>query len=270
MKPRYLAILGAGMGLVGGGITATIAGMPGQVGASSPVAYAVSDDGSTTTVTPDSTTTDSTTTDSTTTDDTTTDDTTTHHGFGEAKPDRGARLTEALQPLIDDGTITQAQADEVIAALEAAGPSAVATAATAVRVGSAATSPGSGATALGISTDDLRTALQDGKSIADVAAEQGVDVQTVIDAMVSEASTRIDEAVTAGKLTAEEAATRKAELTERITEAVNTAGGLGRGPGHGPGMGGPRGERPSDDAAPTDGSTVPAPEASTPDTTTGG
>jgi hypothetical protein len=82
------------------------------------------------------------------------------------------------------------------------------------------------ASALGVSVEDLRTALGDGKSIADVAAEQGVDVQTVIDALVAQASTHLDEAVAEGRLTEEEAATRKTEVTEKITELVNQAGGL--------------------------------------------
>ena len=36
--------------------------------------------------------------------------------------DHAAQLQSILQPLVDDGTLTQAQADAVIAALEAAGP----------------------------------------------------------------------------------------------------------------------------------------------------
>ncbi len=36
--------------------------------------------------------------------------------------DRSARMQEVLKPLVDDGTITQAQADSVVTALAAAGP----------------------------------------------------------------------------------------------------------------------------------------------------
>jgi hypothetical protein len=43
------------------------------------------------------------------------------------------------------------------------------------------------ADALGISVKDLATDLKDGKTIADVAKEKGVDVNTVIDAMVTKA-----------------------------------------------------------------------------------
>ena len=39
--------------------------------------------------------------------------------------------------------------------------------------------------ALGITVDELRTELEAGKTVADVAGERGVDVQTVIDAVVA-------------------------------------------------------------------------------------
>jgi hypothetical protein len=54
------------------------------------------------------------------------------------------------------------------------------------------------AEALGISRDDLITALRDGKTIAEVAQEQGVDVNAVIDAMAAEARERISDFVNNG------------------------------------------------------------------------
>ncbi len=255
MKPRSLAILGVGMGLAAGGATAVVIGVPGGVGAASPAAIAVSDDGVTTTTTADGATAPDTSTDTST------------GGTGATRPDRGERVTEALQPLIDDGTLTQAQADAVIATLEDIAPFGGG------HGGHGGTGGGgygrrggvsldSAATTLGVSAADLRSALADGKSIADVATEQGVDLQTVIDALVADASARIDQQVTDGKLTVEEAATKKAELTERITEAVNQAGGFGAGMGGG--SGGPHGQRP------TDGDTPPTTSDASPDTTTGG
>jgi hypothetical protein len=90
------------------------------------------------------------------------------------------------------------------------------------------------ATALGITEDELRTALQDGKSLADVAADQGVDKQKVIDALVAAAKERLAAAVTAGDLTQAEADERSADLEARITEEVDEVheGGRGGG-GHG-------------------------------------
>ncbi|MEO6122524.1 MAG: hypothetical protein ABIR32_02365 [Ilumatobacteraceae bacterium] len=52
------------------------------------------------------------------------------------------------------------------------------------------------ATALGITADDLKTELDAGKTIADVATEKGVDVQTVIDAIVADQTADIATRVT--------------------------------------------------------------------------
>lgn len=53
------------------------------------------------------------------------------------------------------------------------------------------------AKALGMSEADLRTALEGGKTIAQVAKDQGVDIDTVIDALVADATANIRERITA-------------------------------------------------------------------------
>lgn len=77
------------------------------------------------------------------------------------------------------------------------------------------------AAAIGITEDELGTALQDGSTIAEVADANGVDAQTVIDALVANASDHLDEEVTEGDLTEAEAADRKASLESIITAVVN-------------------------------------------------
>ena len=149
-------------------------------------------------------------------------------------------MTEALAPLVSAGTITQAQADAVIEALQAAKPE-----------GGHGHGPGivhasidTAAKALGVTSEELRTALRDGKSVADVAGEKGVDVQVVIDALVAEAQERIATAVSDGRITQAQADERLATLTDDITKIVNGEGrGFGR--GRGPGRDG------DDDDAPT-------------------
>ena len=89
------------------------------------------------------------------------------------------------------------------------------------------------AEAIGISGDDLRTAVRGGDTIAEVAAANDVDAQTVIDAMVAEANAHLDAAVADGELTEAEAAQRQADLGERITALVNGELRAGLGP-HGP------------------------------------
>ncbi len=164
----------------------------------------------------------------------------------QPKPDRGAWIDDALAPLVSNGTITQSQADAVASTLEAARPP----------KGPGGHGFGHGAdldaaaTAIGISTDDLRTALQSGQSLAEIAQAHGVSAQTVIDALVADAKTHIADEVTSGEITQAEADQKLAALTDRITSMVN-----GELPLRGPGFhGGP---------PPTDSSSTTAGGAST-------
>jgi len=94
------------------------------------------------------------------------------------------------------------------------------------------------ASTIGVSEADLKTALQSGQSIADVANAHGVDPQTVIDALVADAQQHLADDVSSGRLTQDQADQISADLATHITDAVNQAG-LRGGPGGGgcPGMG---------------------------------
>ena len=130
---------------------------------------------------------------------------------------------QALDGLVDDGTITQAQADAVADALQEARPE---------RpdfgpwgkggwfgVGVAVLDEA--ADAIGIEEDELLTALRDGQTIAEVAESNGVEPQAVIDALVAAIRERLDDAVADGSIEQEDADERLADATERITEFVN-------------------------------------------------
>lgn len=71
---------------------------------------------------------------------------------------------------------------------------------------------------LGLEVDDLKTQLQDGATVADIAGDQ---TNEVIDALVDAKQTRLDAAVEADRLTQEEADEKLAEVTARITDRVN-------------------------------------------------
>ncbi len=77
------------------------------------------------------------------------------------------------------------------------------------------------AAALGLTVEELQTELDSGLSIADVAADEGIDIQDVIDAMVAQVEAKLDAKVDEGRLSADEAAEKLAEKTERIGEKVN-------------------------------------------------
>ena len=153
-------------------------------------------------------------------------------------PDATSRLEEVLQPLVEDGTLTQAQLDAVTDALRDAGPVWGGHGGAGERHGGpgrfgARLSLETAATTIGISAADLRTALQDGQTLAEVATANGVEPQAVIDALVAEATARFDDAVADGRIEQADADTRLAEITERITTAVNE-GFPAKGHGDGP------------------------------------
>ena len=161
-------------------------------------------------------------------------------------PDRGAAQKSALDPLVADGTITQAQDDKVLGALDAAHPKGP------DGDHGFGMGPGLGAdfdsiaSALGVTTDQLKTDLKDGKSLADIATAQGVDIAKVEQAITDAATARLDDAVKSGKLTQDQADKIKAGLADHIGDLVNGKlpfggaggfGGKGHGPfGHGPGQ----------------------------------
>jgi polyhydroxyalkanoate synthesis regulator phasin len=204
LRTRRNAVIGATTGLIGGGLVGLMLTVPS-------LTSAASDDEPSSTV-PVTSVVDSDTTSADTTGTPPVDD--------QAEP--GARLREVLQPLVDDGTISDEQADAVTAHLIANRPE---------RGDHGRGGPGGFgrrgfdgevlAGVLGIDTETLRVELRAGKTVAEIAAEQGVEVQTVIDALVAEADTRLDQAVQNGRLTEEEAADKLIEITERITDRVN-------------------------------------------------
>lgn len=77
---------------------------------------------------------------------------------------------------------------------------------------------------LGVSADELRSALEGGKSLADVAAEKGVAKDELVARLTKAVETRLAEQVSSGRLTQAQADERKAELTARITEQVDRKG----------------------------------------------
>ncbi|MBU6242218.1 MAG: hypothetical protein KJS66_10565 [Acidobacteria bacterium] len=99
------------------------------------------------------------------------------------------------------------------------------------------------AKALGLTADELRTELQSGKSLADVAKAKGVDVETVKAAITADVKAHLDEEVASGEHTQAEADEKLSELATRLDDIVNgvrPAGEPGKGMGgdHGPRGGG--------------------------------
>lgn len=159
-----------------------------------------------------------------------------------------AHLSEALQPLVDDGTLTEAQRDAVIDALEAARPDGVGH--RGHRGPGRLFGDGDVAEILGMDRADIVAALRDGQSLADLAEANGVDPQVLVDAIVDDITERVGEAVDAGRLDETRADEILANAEERATAIVegdvtpHQPGGH-RGPG-GPGGPGMPDEAPAD------------------------
>ncbi len=85
------------------------------------------------------------------------------------------------------------------------------------------------ADALGMTTDELWAELKDGKSIADVANERGVDPQAVADAVGAGFAERLDQAVADGKITQEQADQKLSWMEERALDLDSTFPFCGRG-----------------------------------------
>ena len=146
---------------------------------------------------------------------------------GDASSSVVERITDALSGLVTDGSITQEQADEVATTLSEAG----------VGRGHGGGHGGrldlsAAATALDLTEDELRTALEpEGTTLAQVAEDQGVSVDTLVEALVQAQEDHIAQAVEDGRLTQDEADERLADLEERVTERVTSAD-----PGRGHGL----------------------------------
>ncbi len=74
---------------------------------------------------------------------------------------------------------------------------------------------------IGVDIDTFWDALDSGKTVAEIAAEHGVELQTVIDAMMASENAFIDELLADGEIDEAEAEEWRSEMVEYITEAVN-------------------------------------------------
>ncbi len=76
-------------------------------------------------------------------------------------------------------------------------------------------------TYLGLTPAQLRSELEGGKTLAQIATAHGKTVDGLVQALVAAAKAKLDAAVTAGRLTRTEADQTLAGLKERITSFVN-------------------------------------------------
>lgn len=137
------------------------------------------------------------------------------------------KLKAVLDGLVAKNTITQAQEDAILQAIKDAAP-------TRKPKPVRPTVPNvmsfigdltkAASNYLGMDQKALLTQLRGGKSVADVAnslSAQGKSGQGLIDTLTKAANDKVDQAVAANKLTADQAATLKPKIAAEITTFVN-------------------------------------------------
>ncbi len=152
-------------------------------------------------------------------------------------------IKNALKGLVDDKTLTQAQADKVAEALgkQGAVPGGGFSHHGFGMGGSGLLQDGIDAAAkvLGMSADDVRLALRSGSTLSDLAKKQGKSETAVIDALVAVAKTHLADAVKSGHLTQAQSNEIQKNLPDQVKQMIENGRGFGRGPGMGgPGRGG--------------------------------
>jgi polyhydroxyalkanoate synthesis regulator phasin len=172
------------------------------------------------------------------------------------KPGGAEKLAALLSTLVAKGTITQAQADEVLAAQAAAKAMHEANKG-AREAGKSVVKRMKGdlltlvSTATGVDSATVETRVRAGESLAEIA---GAKKDALVAALVADHNKRIDAAVTAGTITAAQATILKSNVTAHVTKLVEAKpapmfrGGK-RGDkgerGHGGKRGGPMGSAPT-------------------------
>ncbi len=150
-------------------------------------------------------------------------------------------IEDQIQAEVTAGQLTQAQADALKAQVEAGkiplfgggggfgggfrgGPGGAA--AFGFGIGD---DTGAAATYLGLTADQIRTELESGKTLAQIAAAQGKTADGLVQAILSAQQSNLDKLVAAGKLTADQEKTIDARLQKMITNLVNGTGRTGAG-----------------------------------------
>ena len=150
--------------------------------------------------------------------------------------DRLSAIKDALKGLVADKTLTQEQADKVAATLDGKLPRRGPGMGMGHRGGGpgmagARLGPEEVAKVLGITPAELRTQLQAGKTLAQIAQAEGISKATLIADLVKAAEARLAQAVKNGRLTQAQADQIRSTLKARITEKVDEVH-PGPGPGH--------------------------------------
>jgi predicted DNA-binding protein (UPF0251 family) len=144
-----------------------------------------------------------------------------------------SKLSDALKKALENrvdaavtaGRLTNAEGDALKARIESGEVPLVLTGPNHALRDHGGHGPGPGldaaATYLGVTEAQLRTELESGKTLAQIATAHGKTVDGLVGALVDAAKKKLDAAVTNGRLTRAEADSMLTNLKSRITDLVN-------------------------------------------------
>lgn len=137
-------------------------------------------------------------------------------------------VSERLATAVENGRLTQTQADEMLASLETLYTNAMSSVRREPRVEARL---GSGMLQLlaeqtGLSRVEIAEQVRSGSTLAEVLTANGVDVDTFIDEVVAQTESRLDQAVENGRITQERADEMLANLRDQLTQRLNVSNPL--------------------------------------------
>jgi polyhydroxyalkanoate synthesis regulator phasin len=154
---------------------------------------------------------------------------------------QAAMKQSLINQAVSEGKLTQEQASRMIQAIQdGKGPGHPGMGQRGQRPGPRGQGQGQGqrgpggpqvvADLLGMTPEQLRTELQSGKSLAQVAEANGVSRDTLKAKMLDAQKARLDAAVAAGRITAEQAQQRMSQMSANIDKMLDATPGQRRGP----------------------------------------
>ncbi|MFN2519416.1 MAG: hypothetical protein ABR525_00030 [Candidatus Limnocylindria bacterium] len=135
-----------------------------------------------------------------------------------SKSGPGQKLDQILSDLVAKGTITDAQKQAIEGAVKdavKANPKVQALEKFVRDLGGAA------AAYIGITPAEMKTQLQTGKSLAEIASDHGKDRAGLVTALTTAANADIDKAAAVGKVTADQAAMIKTKVADHVASLVD-------------------------------------------------
>jgi hypothetical protein len=179
-------------------------------------------------------------------------------GGTQAVTDRVTQIKDALAGLVKNGTINQSQADKVASTLATTIPD---RGFGGHHGGGRGVDLDTAAGVIGVTTDQLQTQLQAGKTLAQIAQTKGISQTTLVSKLVTAEKADIAAKVKAGTLTQAQAnslvAGLQASVTQQVTSTCQGGGGFGHHGDHdGDGPGGTGSTAPTPTPSASSGSTL--------------